>query len=168
MAVDVSEDGIKFINSTSDFKEVVTTKFLNRNNQTAQQIAEETGVTTKTLYNWADKYSNGQLMKKKSRSTFEKMKLVIEFNALSEEQKGAFLRSHGLYEEQVKEWQTEVLTGEIEKFTENLARKNLEETQKELKKVKKDLKKKEEALAEAAALLILKKKAEGFWGEDEE
>ena len=36
------------------------------------------------------------------------------------------------------------------------------------KKLKVDLNRKDKALAEASALLILKKKADSIWGEDEE
>jgi len=168
MAICKDEEGVKYISSGQDFKKAITEKFVNRGSKTANMVAEETGVTIKTLYNWADKYSNDYPMKKQTRSTFEKMRLVIEFNSLPDDDRGEFLRSKGLYEEEIKSWEQEVLNGEIEKFTENLSRKQLKESQDELKKVKRDLNKKEKALAEAAALLILKKKAEAFWGEDEE
>ena len=78
-----------------DFKEAVTKKFVSRKNHTAAGIAEETGVTIKTLYNWADKYSTKYPMRKKSRSTFDKMNLIIKYDFLREEEKGEFLRSNG-------------------------------------------------------------------------
>ena len=39
---------------------------------------------------------------------------------------------------------------------------------KEIKQLKKDLQRKEKALAEAAALIILRKKAQAIWGEPED
>ena len=39
---------------------------------------------------------------------------------------------------------------------------------KEIKQLKKELQRKEKALAEAAALIILRKKAQAIWGEPEE
>ncbi|GAE31780.1 hypothetical protein [Alkalihalobacillus hemicellulosilyticus] len=44
----------------------------------------------------------------------------------------------------------------------------MKEEQKRAKQLEKDLQKKEKALAEAAALLLLRKKAQAIWGEDEE
>jgi len=40
--------------------------------------------------------------------------------------------------------------------------------QKQEKKLRKELRRKDRALAEASALLILKKKAEAIWGADED
>ena len=168
MGIIQSEEGIEFINSSSDFKEGVTQKFLSRGNRTANHVAEETGVTVKTLYNWAEQYAKDTPMRKKNRTTFEKMKLVIEFDSLNDENRGEFLRRYGLYEADIKTWRESVLAGKIEKTTENMVRKQLEKNNKELKRTQKELMRKDKALAEAAALLILKKKVDGLFGEDEE
>ena len=47
-------------------------------------------------------------------------------------------------------------------------RKRLEIKEKEKEKIEKDLARKEKALAETAALLVLRKKANAIWGMDEE
>ena len=44
----------------------------------------------------------------------------------------------------------------------------LKQLREENKSLKKELRRKEKALAEAAALLVLKKKAEQMWGTDED
>jgi transposase len=44
----------------------------------------------------------------------------------------------------------------------------LKEEQKRAKQLEKELQKKEKALAEAATLLLLRKKAQAIWGDDEE
>ncbi|WP_053006512.1 hypothetical protein [Desulfosporosinus acididurans] len=50
-----------------------------------------------------------------------------------------------------------------------LAQRREKEVEKELKQVKKELQRKESALAETAALLVLRKKADAIWGlKDEE
>lgn len=59
-------------------------------------------------------------------------------------------------------------------FIENFSKKNrlenseLKELKNENKKLSRELRRKEKALAEAAALLVLKKKADAYWGVDEE
>ena len=47
-------------------------------------------------------------------------------------------------------------------------RKQGKSDRKEIKQLKKDLQRKEKALAEAAALIILRKKAQAIWGEPED
>ena len=49
-----------------------------------------------------------------------------------------------------------------------LSQKREKVKDKELQQVKKELQRKESALAEAAALLILRKKAEAIWGPKDE
>jgi septal ring factor EnvC (AmiA/AmiB activator) len=46
--------------------------------------------------------------------------------------------------------------------------RDLKSSQKEVKKLEKELQRKEKALAEAAALLVLSKKANAIWGDPEE
>lgn len=46
--------------------------------------------------------------------------------------------------------------------------KELKESQKERKKLERELQRKEKALAEAAALLVLSKKAAAIWGDPED
>lgn len=48
------------------------------------------------------------------------------------------------------------------------AREQARQDRKEIKALKKDLRKKEKALAETAALLVLRKKANAIWGDSED
>ena len=55
------------------------------------------------------------------------------------------------------------MTDKVQKLRQELA-----ETKKKLKEKERELRRKEKALAEMAALLTLKKKADAIWGGDEE
>ena len=46
--------------------------------------------------------------------------------------------------------------------------KNLKEKEKEVKQLSKELRRKDAALAETAALLVLRKKAQAVWGDHED
>jgi peptidoglycan hydrolase CwlO-like protein len=76
-----------------------------------------------------------------------------------------------LFPDQVKSWQENCsnANADIPSQISELMQQD-KETQRELKRVKKELQRKESALAETAALLVLRKKAEAIWGpsEDEE
>ncbi|HHW70525.1 MAG TPA: transposase [Clostridiales bacterium] len=80
-----------------------------------------------------------------------------------------YCRKNGIYISELKEWITQCIN----------ANKSITENPKELKEVlkvekeknkelEKELRFKEKALAETAALLVLRKKANAIWGDQEE
>ena len=104
----------------------------------------------------------------KKRSPKQKMELVLKAASLSEELLGSFLRENGLHSAELEQWKVELL-GELEepKIT-RAERKRLRETEKKNKKLQRELERKNAALAETAALLVLQKKVQALWGEEEE
>lgn len=168
MGIEVSDDGVFYKGNPGDLKKEITERFLSRENQSAASIAEENGVTVKTLYNWADKYAKNHPMKKRNPSSLQKMRFLITYDSLPEDQKGEFLRSEGLHSEQLESWRASVLDGSLETNTDRSLEKVVEQLNGELKETKKELRRKDKALAETAALLVLKKKLDSLWGEDEE
>ena len=76
-----------------------------------------------------------------------------------------YARKKGLYVEQIKSWKDACMNanGGVAKEAARLNR-DLKDSQKKVKKLEKKLQRKEKALAEAAALLVLSKKANAIWG----
>ena len=88
---------------------------------------------------------------------------------LTEIEFSEYCREKGVYPEQVKEWKEACINANDnarEKSTK--AGKELRAERKEKEKLEKELARKEKALAEVAALLVLRKKADAIWGKDEE
>jgi len=96
----------------------------------------------------------------------EKLSAVIEAAALSDEELGAFLRRKGIHGAQLKEWRQIVLSG-LEKRPPRLSKKSTAEARR-IRELERELARKEKALAEAAALLVLKKKAQAIWGDGDD
>ena len=85
---------------------------------------------------------------------------IVETATLSEAEVAEYCRKNGLYPEQLVQWRQGFLQ------TENPADKAaLKQSQKENKALKKELVRKEKALAEAAAMLVLRKKLRDYYGE---
>ena len=107
-------------------------------------------------------------MKNKRRpqnwSAEEKFQAVFTYEGLSEEERGKYLREHGLYSVDIERWREE-MTAVLKK-----KRKSGKGDPKDrrIKQLESELRRKEKALAEAAALLVLKKKADAIWGDDED
>jgi hypothetical protein len=92
----------------------------------------------------------------------ERLKLVLDYDALSEDEKGEFLRREGLTSETLAQWK--------QAMTESLSDQKASESdlKKQIKRLEKELQRKDKALAEAAALLVLQKKVKDFYGSGDE
>jgi transposase len=82
--------------------------------------------------------------------------------ALPETELGAFLRREGLHEDDLSRFRDEVRNAAVAGLT--ASKKPRNDEQKRIKDLERELKRKEAALAEAAALLVLRKKAGALWG----
>ena len=102
-------------------------------------------------------------------STQDKFLIVVETASLNETELAEYARKKGLYVEQIKAWKDACMNanGGIAKEAARLNRE-LKESQKERKKLEKEIQRKDKALAEAAALLVLSKKANAIWGDPED
>jgi len=99
----------------------------------------------------------------------EKHSAIIETMALNELELGEYCRKKGLYPEQIEEWKKTVLEG-LGAPPEKAQREKVSYQDKAIRHLGSELFRKEKALAEAATLLMLKKKWMLFWrkkrGED--
>ena len=97
----------------------------------------------------------------------EKLEIIIACESMDTEQISAHCREQGVYPHHVKQWKAQML-----KSMSASARPGNPAQAKQLREenrsLKKELRRKEKALAEAAALLVLKKKAEQIWGTGED
>lgn len=157
---------------STDFKKSVVSKLLNRGNRTITDISKEVGIHFSTIYDWRNELAkvNGmkQQSKPHSRSANEKLKALMEFEALPREKQGEYLRKNGLHEEHLAEWrkQIEEALSPSKKCSQD--RTELVAEQRKNHQLEKELRRKDKALAEASALLILKKKADLIWGTRED
>ncbi|EKU82763.1 hypothetical protein HMPREF9710_01992, partial [Massilia timonae CCUG 45783] len=80
-----------------------------------------------------------------------------------------YCRRKGLFAEQIATWRAACMSANasvVKQTREQQAQSK--EDKKRIRQLEKDLQRKEKALAEAAALLILRKKAQAIWGDKEE
>jgi transposase-like protein len=96
-------------------------------------------------------------------SAEEKVRVVMAAAAVADEKVGEFLRREGLHEEDLERFVEEVRSAAIAGLTP--AKKSARgDEQRRIKDLERELKRKEAALAETAALLVLRKKAGALWG----
>jgi len=96
-----------------------------------------------------------------------KLAAVIETSALSEIELSQYCREKGLYPEQVKAWRQACLDGQASAMQQSQHERAQSKADKQrIRELERELNRKEKALAEAAALLVLRKKLHALWGED--
>lgn len=93
----------------------------------------------------------------------EKLQAVLEAASVPPVELGAWLRRKGLHEATLAEWRATML-GALRPAK---ASKGSPE-HKRIRELEKELSRKEKALAETAALLVLRKKAEALWGVEDD
>lgn len=160
---------------SQEHREAVLRKLLPPNNRTVAEVAADEGISNATLYAWRKQArQEGRLLPDQgtgpeSWSSRDKFNAVLETAPLSETELAEYCRSRGLYPEQVKRWRTscEVANDRSDKA----ARQNdqiVKSERKRNRELERELKRKNAALAETAALLTLRKKAQAIWGEEDE
>jgi transposase-like protein len=144
-------------------------------NMSISALAEETGISQQTLYNWRQKAREEGLVvpgdgnNSEKWSSADKFAVVLETAALNEAELGEYCRQKGLYVEQIQQWKEACMgANATQQEQSKRERELLRQEQKKTKKLTRELKRKEKALAEAAALLVLQKKAQALWGEAED
>ncbi len=148
-------------------KEAICRQLLAPGGACIAQLARETGIGESTLYNWRHQCQtpSGVVMAKPNQpgkpwSSAEKFAVVLETAALNEAERAEYARRKGLYVEQIAVWTAACrdANGAWVERPENRADK------KRIQDLERELHRKEKALAEAAALLVLRKKAQAIWG----
>ncbi len=100
-------------------------------------------------------------------SAEDKLKIIVEASSLDDEQLGAFLRSKGLHQTHLDQWRSQMLNGlQNGSSKKKPRRKNVDA--KRIRALEKELNRKDKALAETAALLVLKKKVQEIWGDEDD
>ena len=150
----------------------------------ANALAAEVGVAQSTLSRWLREAGTVSPVPRKKRrrtgvpaprasgpspksqrtqdwSPEEKMRVLREADGLDDTELGALLRREGLHEVQVEQWRRDA----IEALG---GRKQRSADQKKVRQLERELKRKDKALAEAAALLVLQKKFQALWADEDE
>ncbi len=167
------------------FKSRMVQKMLEPAAMTACSLSRECGVPQGTLSRWlrlarivgamngkqANPIGNGDPAARRPQdwSAEEKLDAVLEAAAIADEDLGAFLRTKGLHEANLVAWRKTVLAASRAALAGERPRKSRKQTKEigRIRELEKELDRKEKALAEVAALLVLKKKVHAIWGDED-
>ncbi len=142
-------------------------------NYSLRQIAKELDVGISTVSGWRQELiAEGQMKQEGAERnndlTAEQIfSFVIETATMSERELADYCRQKGLFVEQVKEWRVASIQAHQPKSTVKHDPEKRHD-KKRIKQLEKELARKDKALAETAALLVLREKFNAVWDNSEE
>jgi transposase-like protein len=153
-----------------EFIEQALIKVHARNGQTVREVAADLGVNFYTVQRWlkvhkivrTDVADKEKLAHEWRRE--EQLSALLETHSLNEEELHAWCRERGLFPHHLEEWRLAFSADEPAKAK----GPSIASLTKDNAKLKKDLLRKDRALAEAAALLVLQKKFQALWVDEED
>jgi len=158
---------------TAAIKASVLAKAFAPNPPHVVELAQEFNIPISTVYTWICNMRNNNQVKagavrSNDKSVEAKLQAVIDTANMTEQERGAYCREHGIYTHHLNEWREQSLAGLGARSISRIDAKAQRIQQNEYNKLKRELHKKDKALAEVSALLILKKKADLLWGTTDE
>jgi transposase len=154
-------------------KKAVIKRVLQKNGS-RHEIAGEFGVGLSTIGKWLREYKhngninlNSKEKRPKDWAAEERMAALIETGSMSAEVCTAWCRKRGIFTHNLDQWKKDAISAMALRSSKKPSDKE-RTLKKENTALKKDLLRKDKALAETAALLVLKKKVQEIWGEPED
>jgi transposase len=145
------------------FKQKMVQRLIGREAVSATQLARETGVHQQNLSRWLTEARSLPMMsidppKQRTWTVGEKARIVAEAEHLEGESLTAFLQRNGVKLTDFEQWRCALEDRESASLA----------MAKRVRSLERELARKDKALAEAAVLLVLKKKVEDLSREDED
>lgn len=145
--------------------------------RSAHAVSKELGVPQPTLSRWlrearnlvvvGDENEKGPGRRPEDWSPREKLEAVLESAGLSEEELGRWVRLRGLTVAHLQRWREALEDRAAEVFSPAKASAAGKASRKREKELERELRRKEKALAEAAALLVLRGKLQALWADED-
>ena len=155
---------------SKELRERAIARMLPPINASLSAVSQELNIPYQTLYAWRTQSSKHPVPVTQAREADDqfdaqsKFKVVLETASLNEVDLAAYCRSKGLYVEQIAQWRAHCEASFNPKPMSAAERASA----KRIQLLEREILRKDRALAEAAALMILRKKAEAIWGLGEE
>ena len=156
---------------TEGFRRAMVRRLTGPKARTASALGEEVGVCHQTLSRWLREAGEGAEMKDgasaesargsrgKSWPPAERLRVLGEAQGLEEGLLGAYLRREGLHQQTLDQWREQALTG----LGDDVSRARATKVDRlRIAELERELLRKDKALAETAALLVLRKKVEAL------
>ena len=155
---------------SKELRERAIARMLPPINASLSTVSKDLNIPYQTLYAWHTKSRKQQVPVSQAGEPEDlidaqtKFKVVLETATLSGVDLAAYCASKGLYVEQIAQWRAQCEAS----FNPTTMTAAERASAKRIELLEREILRKDRALAEAAALMILREKAEAIWGLGEE
>jgi len=156
---------------SSRIRQAVLRKVLPSQSLEVRDVALEFGISEQAINGWLKLVKEGKLaadtedVGPRYKPASEKLALLLESKLVDSGRRGEWLREKGLHSEHLTLWEQELRELMDDKMTND--KTELQTLRKRNRQLEKELERKNTALAELAALMVLKKKVDEIWGASE-
>ena len=168
-------------------KSQMVKRMVGPNAVSAMALADEVGIHHSTLSRWLENHGRVDSMAQRRTNDKagagsspvpirqkrpedwtpgEKLRAVMEASQLDDAALGEWLRRKGLHATHLQQWRDAVTCAAEEALAGTKPKRSTADG-KRIKELERELKRKDAALAETAALLVLRKKANTLWGDED-
>ena len=150
------------------FKDRAVARLLPPEGATAEVVAKEAGIDVGTLQRGRED-AQSRPARGRAWTAPARLDAVITTAAMSQADKSAWCREHGVYPTELEKWLSSATASLADPEEARASPQATRKDRKRIKELERELHRKDRALAETAALLVLSKKVEAIFrrGEDE-
>ena len=136
------------------FKDRVVARLLPPESASVDEVAREVGVGAQTLERWRSEAA-------------ARLDAVLTTAAMDEAARGAWCREHGVYAQVLQRWRESATQALAEPEEVRASPQQTRQDRRRIKELEREVRRKDKALAETAALLVLSRKLEAVFNQDQ-
>ena len=161
------------IGYSEEIKKRVLARVTGSEKENILKVSIDEKINKGTIYKWikeAEVKEGVNISRLSGNWTSEdKFHMVLESAPLTEQELGEYCRRKGTYIDDIKAWKVQCVNANNSRMEDPKELKaELKEEKDKNRRIEKELRFKEKALAETAALLVLRKNVHAIWGDQEE
>jgi transposase len=148
------------------FKDRTVARLLPPESASVDEVAREIGVGAQTLERWrSDALSRPA--RERAWTAPARLEAVLATSAMDEAARSAWCREHGVYPQQLAQWRAAATEALAEPEEARASPRQTRQDRRRIKELERQLQRKDRALAETAALLVLSRKLEAVFNNNQ-
>lgn len=145
-----------------EFKDKAVARLLPPESAPLKEVALAVGVSESTLERWRSE-ALAQPARRKEWTPAARFEAVLATAPMDEASKSAWCRGNGVYPHELALWREQAMNGLAGPGEKRSTAAENKQDRRRIKELEREIRRKDRALAEAAALLVLSKKAEAIF-----
>ena len=159
------------IGYSEEIKKEILARVTGSEKENVLKVSKDININKGTIYKWIKEAEKGVENSRLNGNwtSEDKFHMVLETATLTEQELGEYCRKKGTYTVDIKAWKSQCMNANNSSMEDPKKLKaDLKEEKDKNRRIENELRFKEKALAETAALLVLRKNVHAIWGDQEE